>query len=326
MKSWLVWALGVGALLVVACGGDDDGGTSGSPAAGTEAASAFEAFDCAKDYPGTEPDASNFPLRLADDTGVVVELPEPPQAIVSLSAAHVEVLYAIGAGDQVAAGDNHSNCPVAAQELPHVDSFNPSVEAITGLEPDLVFMFYEPGGLREALEGAGVKVFFLNTPESVTGVYDQMELVGQLTGHIQEAGDYVAGMTQRISEIMDTLSDLEPPSVFHELDNQLFTVGPGSFVNDLYATLEVPNVAEATGQAYPQMSNEAVIAAAPGVIILADEAAGETAETVSARPGWESIPAVQNGEIHPVDPDIVSRPGPRLVEALEVLAVLIYAE
>jgi iron complex transport system substrate-binding protein len=74
------------------------------------------------------------------------------------------------------------------------------------------------------------------------------------------------------------------------------------------------------------MTNEAVIAAAPGVIILADEAAGESAETVSARPGWESIPAVQSGEVHPVDPDIVSRPGPRLVEALEVLAVLLYGD
>jgi iron complex transport system substrate-binding protein len=215
---------------------------------------------------------------------------------------------------------------VAAQELPQVDSFNPSVEAITALEPDLVFMFYEPGGLREALEGAGVKVFFLNTPESVTGVYDQMELVGQLTGHIQEAGNYVAGMTARINEITEGLPDTEAPSVFHELDNQLFTVGPGSFVGDLYDILEAQNVAAETGEAYPQMSNEAVIAAAPGVIILADEAAGESAETVSARPGWESIPAVQNADIYPVDPDIVSRPGPRLVEALEVLSVLLYGE
>ena len=62
------------------------------------------------------------------------------------------------------------------------------------------------------------------------------------------------------------------------------------------------------------------------MIILADEEAGESAETVSARPGWDSIPAVQNGRIHPVDPDIVSRPGPRLVEALETLEPLLYPD
>ena len=84
------------------------------------------------------------------------------------------------------------------------------------------------------------------------------------------------------------------------------------------------NIAEATGQAFPQMSAEAIIAADPQVIILADEDAGESAETVSARPGWGAIAAVEDGRVHVVSPDIVSRPGPRLVEALQTLAGYLY--
>ena len=191
MKERVVWvvaalmtSLGV---LAVACGDDEGGGEGGSsPTAAVTASpavSAMEQFDCAKEYPGTEPDASNFPLRLADDSGVQVELESPPAKIVSLSAAHVEVLYAIGAGDQLVAGDLFSDCPAAAADLEHLDSFTPSVEAITALEPDLVLVFYDPGGLRESLEGAGLDVFFLNTPESVSSVLDQMDLLGQVTGH-----------------------------------------------------------------------------------------------------------------------------------------------
>jgi iron complex transport system substrate-binding protein len=336
MKGRVIWVLAalVASLgvLAVACGDDEGGGggdaspTVASTVTTSPAVRPLEAFDCAKEYPGTEPDASNFPLRLADDSGVQVDLESPPAKIVSLSAAHVEVLYAIGAGDQLVAGDLFSDCPAAAADLEHLDSFAPSVEAITALEPDLVLMFYEPGGLRDSLEGAGVDVFMLNSPESVSGVLDQMDLLGQVTGHSKEAGDYVAGMNARIDEIIAGLPEAEPPAVFHEVDNTLYSAGPGSFVGDLYDILEALNIADETGEPFPQMSNEAVIAAAPEVIILADEEAGESAETVSARPGWDSIPAVQNGRIHPVDPDIVSRPGPRLIEALQTLAALLYPQ
>ncbi len=275
MKVRRLWAIGVLfiAVLIVACGGGDDeeGGQAGTATGtATAGASAFAAFDCDREYPGTAPDASGFPLEVTDDNGETLTLEAPPAAIVSLSAAHVEVLYAIGAGDQLVAGDKFSDCPKAASELEHLDSFQPSVEA-------------------------------------------------------DEAATLGGAMEQRIEEIVQSLPEVEaPPKVFHEVDNTLFTVGPGSFVGDLYDILKVENIAEATGEAFPQMAQEAIIEAAPDVIILADEVAGESAETVKARPGWDSIPAVQNDRIYAVDPDIVSRPGPRVVEALETLAGLLY--
>ena len=108
MKGRMVWVLAALlaslGVLAVACGDDEGGGggdatpTVASTATPSPAVSALELFDCAKAYPGTEPDASNFPLRLADDGGRQVDFAAPPSKIVSLSAASVEVLYAIGAG------------------------------------------------------------------------------------------------------------------------------------------------------------------------------------------------------------------------------------
>ena len=86
------------------------------------------------------------------------------------------------------------------------------------------------------------------------------------------------------------------------------------------------NIADATGENYPQMSAEAIIEADPEVIVLADEDAGESPDTVKARPGWGGVSAVRNERIYTVDPDIVSRPGPRLVEALNTLAAYLYPE
>ncbi|HEV8575085.1 MAG TPA: ABC transporter substrate-binding protein [Dehalococcoidia bacterium] len=335
MKGLMWWCLPpLLALLVFAGGcGDDEGesgGATGTPGATTGASPAvgtFEEFDCEADYPGTTPDASAFPVDVTDDSGATVSLEAPPEAIVSLSAAHVEVLYAIGAGDQLIAGDLFSDCPAAAaEELEHVDSFAPSVEAIAALEPDLVVLGFADPDLQQALAGVGVGSFLMESPAEVDGVLDDIALLGRMTGHEKEAQALTAGMEERIEVIVDGLPEGEAPSVFHEVDNLLYSAGPGSFVADLYEILKAENIAAATGQAFPQLTQEAIIDAAPDVIVLADEEAGESADTVSARPGWDSIPAVQNERIYAVDPDIVSRPGPRLIEALEVLAGLLYGE
>lgn len=323
MKNRLLWPiLATLALLVAACSDDEE---AASPTATLVASpAAFERFDCTRSYPGTAPDATEFPKDIVDDDGNTVTFEAPPSAIASLSAGHTEILYAIGAGGQVSAVDNFSDCPAAAVDLPHVDAFTPSVEAIIALNADLVIVSYDPGDLRASLEGAGIGVLKLGTDGSFADVLDQIELLGDATGHPDDAEDLSAAMQSRADEISATYSGQDGPSVFHELDNTYYTAGPGSFIGDLYDTLGADNIANATGEPSLQMSNEAIIAAAPEVIILADEEFGESADTVAARPGWDAIPAVQDGRIYPIDPDIVSRPGPRLIEALETLAELLY--
>jgi iron complex transport system substrate-binding protein len=166
----------------------------------------------------------------------------------------------------------------------------------------------------------------MTTANDIAGVLEQIELLGEATGHSSEAGLLVSTMQDEIDGIVAEHEGEDAPAVYHELDNQYFSAGTGSFIGDLYNTLGAENIADATGEAYPQLSAEAIIDANPDVIILADEGLGENADTVSARPGWDTITAVQDGRIYGIDPDIISRPGPRIVDALAPLADSLYAE
>ncbi len=306
----LALALALLLALAAACG---DGQEGGAARPGTPTATAAAGVQ--------------FPLTLTDGKGRAVSLPAPPERIASLSPAATEILFAIGAGEQVAAVDKFSDYPPEAKSRQQLDAFQPSVEAIVGAQPDLVLVFYDPGNLVDGLANAGVTVFFLDTPNSVDGVLEQIRLLGKATGHPQRAEELVATMQQRIAAIQGRLASVaQGPRVFHEVDNQLYTVAPDSFLGNLYTILKAQNIAAGAGQAFPQLSQEAIVQQDPEVIVLADVAAGESPETVKARPGWGGISAVKNDRIFTIDPDIVSRPGPRLVDALETLAKLLYPE
>jgi len=323
MRSYILLAV-LAALLALAVACNSDGS---SPARTPSASGDAFSFDCEAAAGATAPDAGAFPVEVTDSTGNAVTLVQPPQRIVSLSAGHTETLYAIGAGDQVAAVDNTSDCPNAVNDLSKVDAFVPSVEQIAGLEPDLVVIFFDPGDLQSSLQGLDISVLNLAAPESVQGVYDQMALLGEATGHSEDAERVAGEMKEAVGEVQSRLEGLpEASTVFHEIDTKYFSAGSGTFIGDLYGMLGAANIADVTGQAYPQMSAEAIIQADPDVIVLADEDAGESLETVKARPGWGSVSAVKNDRIYVIDTDIVSRPGPRLVEALTTLAGYLYPE
>ncbi len=325
-------ALAVFALLwafAAACGGGNGGDGAASPSAATavKSASPSAVFSCSQEPAIATPKTSGFPISVADDTGHQITLQEPPSAIISLSAGHTEILYALGAGGQIIAADNFSDCPAKASQLTHLDSYAPSVESIIALKPDLVILFFDPGDLVNSLSAANIPALLLQSPASVSKVYRQIDLLGQVTGHPDETGALITRMRDAIAAVTKKLEGVDQgPKVFHEVDNTYYTSGPGSFVADLYKLLKARNVADATGQPFPQMTSEAIVQADPEVIILADEVAGESADTVSARPGWSGISAVKNKRIHAINPDIISRPGPRLVEALQTLAKLLYPD
>jgi len=272
-----------------------------------------------------------YPLAIVDTVGREVTIEAQPQRIASLSPAATETLFAIGAGDQVIAVDKFSNYPAEATTREQLDAFEPNLEAIAAVQPDLVLLFYDPGELAASLERLGITTAVLGsveeTPESVAAVFDQIRLLGQMTDHVQEAEELVADMQGRIDAIEEALADVEQGSrIFHEVDATLYTAAPASFVGGLYKILKAQNIAAEADQPFPQLSQEVIIEGDPEVIILADGDYGESPDTVKARPGWENISAVRNDRIFVIDPDIVSRAGPRLVEALETLAEYLYPE
>jgi iron complex transport system substrate-binding protein len=302
-------------LAFVACSDDDPGVASPSPTATISATPRV-----------TTPTTVEFDVTISGSDGDDLTFDAPPERIVALAPAFTEIFCAVDACDTLVAVDENSNFPPEVESIPKLSGFDPSVEAIVASEPDLVVISFSPSGLKEALEGLGIAVLLLDDPQSLAGVYDRVAQLGDVVDRRVQAAELVSDMQSRVDAVVALLPSEGGPSVYHELDSTLFSVGPASFIGNLYDVLGAENIANEAGGAYLQLSNEAIIDAGPEVIILGDEGLGETVESVAARPGWDSIPAVQTGSIHGIDPDLISRPGPRIVDALEELARLLYPE
>jgi len=259
----------------------------------------------------------------ADGTTTTQAVFDAPQAIVSLSPSSTELLFAIGAGDQVIAVDEYSDYPAAALELPRdLSGFEPSVEAIAALNPDLVVM--ESAQIQEQLEALGITVFIALAPPTFDDLYTQIEQLGAATGRIGEAAELVGQMQTDIAAALAAVpAPTEPLTIYHELDPTYYSVTSGSFIGQVYSLFGLTNIADGAepGNDYPQLSAEYIIASAPDVIFLADtKYAGETSETVAARPGWDAIPAVANGNVAEMDDDIASRWGPRIIDYIKAVS------
>ncbi len=279
--------------------------------------------------PATEapPAAPAFPVTVTDSGGTELVFEAAPRRIISFSPAATEILFAIGAGDQVIAADEFSNYPPETAALERVRYADPDPEAALALDPDLVLFATLQEGSVEQFRDLDLRVMFNREPESIEGVLADIELLGRVTGHAEAAEALTAEMRERIAAIVDSLEDVQQgPLVFYELDDTLYTVGPDSFIGAMLTLLKARNVAEGAVSAFPQLTSEAVIAADPAVILLADAAFGASLETLRERPGWAAIEAVAGARVYPIDPDIASRPGPRIVEAIELIARALYPD
>lgn len=270
--------------------------------------------------------ASGFPVTIDAANGEVV-IESQPTAIVSLSPTATEMLFAVGAGDQVAAVDEYSYYPEEAP-VTALSGYTPNVEAIAGYEPDLVVLADDIDGVIGSLQGLGIPVLQLPAAAGIDDVYAQIRQVGTATGHLTEAETLVDEMESTIVDLLASVpvSD-EPVTVYHELDATFYSASSASFIGQIYALVGVENIADAVDSpesfGYPQLSAEYIIESDPDIIFLADAAYGESAETVAARPGWAGLQAVVNGRVVPVDADIASRWGPRIVEFLEVVVATV---
>lgn len=269
------------------------------------------------------PTPSDFPVTLEAPNGPLV-IEEAPTAILSLSAPATESLFAIGAGDQVAAVDETSNYPAEAP-ISDLSGYQPNIEAIAGYEPDLVIASDDLGDLVASLEKLSIPVLLQPAATSIEDTYAQIEQLGDATGHSGEAEDVVAGMRSEIEAIVAGAPELEAPlTFFHELDSTYFTVTSETFIGGVYDLLGLENIADdapKAGTGYPQLSEEYIIDADPDLIFLADtKCCDQDGTTVAARPGWDQIEAVQNGDVIELDDDVASRWGPRVVDLLRILA------
>lgn len=274
------------------------------------------------------------PIVLTDDLGRSVTLAAPAQKIVSMAPSNTEILFAIGAGEQVIGRDEFSDYPAEAKTLPSVggNMGTYSLETIASLKPDLVLaaQINTPEQVK-SLEDLGLTVYYLANPKDLDGMYANLKTVAQLAGRETEADALVASLQQRVRAVSEKIMPLSSRfSVFYELDGsdpaKPWTAGAGTFLSQLIALAGGFNVGDSLQGDYAQFSQEELLVANPMVILLGDAAYGTTPEQVAARPGWESLQAVQENRIYAFDDNLVSRPGPRLVDGLELMAKLLRPE
>ena len=271
-------------------------------------------------------------LKFTDDLGREIRLKGPAQRVVSLAPSNTEILFAIGAGGQTVGRDEFSDYPQEARSLPSVGGSmgQYSTEAIVALKPDLVLAAeINTPELVKQLEDLGLNVYYLKNPTTLEGMYVNLEVVGTLTG--RDVTALVDSLKARVKAVDDKILPLSSrPSVFYEIDAtdpaKPYTYGPGSFGNLLIERAGGFNIGSRLTDPYPQISLEQIVVANPSFILLGDSMWGMTAEAVGARPGWETIAAVQSKQIFPIDDNLISRPGPRLVDGLEQMAKIFHPD
>lgn len=262
----------------------------------------------------------SFPVVIDTPSGEVT-LDEQPERIVSLSPSATEILFSIGAGDQVIAADAYSNFP---EQAPTTDlsGYDPNVEAIVGYEPDLVVAANDTNELVDSLSALDIPVIINPAPVDVESGYDGMAALGLATGHVDEAASAIAEMRAAMDEGLSTAPQDAEVRIYHELDDTFFSASSHSYIGSVYAAMGTSNIADEadTDQTgYPQLTEEAIIAADPELIVIPSQLS-YTPEDVAARPGWAEVSAVRNGNIIVVESDISSRWGPRLPQLVEFVA------
>jgi iron complex transport system substrate-binding protein len=269
--------------------------------------------------PTTAGAAPGFPVEVA---GTVI--PAAPQRIVSASASHTEILYAIGAGGRVAATDQFSNFPPEARATPKLDAFNLGVESVVALSPDLVILSFDPGELRDGLAAVGIPTLLFDPPLTLEDAYRQMRALGAATGLEAEAEALVSSVSAEVARLTASVPAGRHLTYYYELDPTLYTLTSETFVGGLLGSLGMESIADEAddaGTGYPQLSAEYIVAADPDFIFLADtKCCGQSVAAVAGRPGWAGLQAVAGGRVVELDDDVASRWGPRLVELLAAAA------
>jgi iron complex transport system substrate-binding protein len=267
-----------------------------------------------------------YPVTIDAPDGKLV-IDRQPQRIVSLSPTATEMLFAIGAGQQVAAVDSNSNYP---QEAPRtkLSAYEPNLEAIAGNKPDLVVYSDDPGELAAGLGKLAIPALRQPAAKTLDDTYAQLDQLGRATGHPAEATRLAATMRAEIAKLA-AARPKRPLTYYHELDKNLYTATSKTFIGQLYGQLGLKNIADPADKdagGYPQLSAEYVIKADPDLIFLADtRCCGQSARTVAARDGWDRLTAVRTGGVVALDDDIASRWGPRVVDFLKTVAAKVQA-
>ena len=259
-------------------------------------------------------------VSVSDDTGTDVVLPRPAQRIVSLAPHATEMLFAAGAGGAIVGVVAHSDWPAAARALPRVgDAAALDLERIASLRPDLVVAWpYTAPPQLAALRAQKVAVF-VSDPKSIAGIADDIEKLGTIAGTRDIANASAGALRARLADLKERHAGGARLRVFYEVWNEpLYTIGGRHLISEAIGVCGGENVFAALRIPAPSVTVEAVVAAAPDVIVGGDDS-GKRPPWLDDWKRWPSIPAVRDGNLYGAAGDLLHRPGPRFVDGVAAL-------
>ncbi len=272
---------------------------------------------------GCKPQKHEFQDSLGND----IVLDKIPETLVSLSPALTETVFALGAGDRLVGVTEYCNRPEEAQQIEKVgDAFNVNMEKLVSLKPDLVLA----AGNRdfESQSEKDVKRLeipvYASGPSSVEEVFLDIEALSKVLGLEAQGKELADKLREEVEQIASQaeLRAQSSPTVFVAIDETLWTVGPGSFVDEVVKLAGGKNVVDDVTEQYVQISMEDLLQKDPDVILVAIPE--EYAAPLLEIPGWDHLTAVKEQRIFFVDPDLVSRPSPAVVLGIKEVYSFLY--
>lgn len=273
--------------------------------------------------------SSGYPVTVEDSVGREVEIDERPDSIASMAPSVTETLFEVGAGDRVSGVTTADDYPPEVEEIETIGDYRqPNQEKIIALGTDLLFISFDYSTRSEAEEleeTTGADVVVVN-PKTVDEALDSVGLVGEAVGNPERAADAEQDLRAELDSIREKVSGEPRPTVFYEVySDPLQTAGPGSFIHDAIRLAGGKNVAAEAGEAYPSYSQERLIEADPDHYLYGS-LSGSTAEDIGDREAYSSLDAVERGNVTEINDDLISRPGPRIVDGVRQIAEALHPQ
>jgi len=267
----------------------------------------------------------DLPTReITDDLSKKIKLPAQVDRAVSLAPNLTEIAFAVGAGDKLVGVTSYCDYPLEAQKIRRVgDTMNPNIENIIALKPQIVLVSTasQIETFTKTLDEQNIAVFVTN-PNSLDDIYKSIFQIGEIFSREEKAGQVVDELKRRVAEVEDRTSTAKVEKVFLQISKeQLFTVGRDSFITDLINRAGGISITSNVSTAYLPISKETALALNPDAIILSDSEDNRKPNDV-----FKNSSAVKNGKVFRINADLISRPGPRIVDGLEQMARVLHPE
>ncbi len=253
--------------------------------------------------------------KITDDLGREVKIPEKIERAVSLAPNLTEIVFAVGAGERLVGRTSYDNFPPEATTIPTIgDTMNPNIENIIALKPQVVLVSTasQIQTFTNTLDQQNI-AYFITNPGDLEGIYKSIQQIGEIFGNGEKAREVVEKLQKRVSEVEAKTKNMEKPKVFLQISREpLYTIGADSFLTDLIERAGGVSVTKNVPTAYPKLSKETALALDPDIIVLS-----ESADNFAPNNAFKDSKAVKNGKVFKINADIISRPAPRIVDALE---------